>query len=117
MSLEDTSLCMLVNILKELLLNAEPHKCDSLLEQLACEHAIDAGAEPTLGLILHWIDESMRSRQSLFRLASLLIGTIAELNGSQAWRPKVGNFMDKVFSAISEAVTGDRDVCSLSICI
>lgn len=126
-SLEDTNICMLVNIFKELLLEAEPAKCDSLVKQTIAELAhkhdylqlIDTeseGSEPTLELLLHWIDESMESRR-LFRLVGLHINTIAELNASREWKPKVHNFIDKVFSLILESLNNPAATTARTKCV
>jgi len=125
--LDEAILCMIINTLKILLLEAEPQKVDLVVKSLIYDlkHKFDylrlidendmndddddemkLTKELTLELLFNLIDESIECNQ--IGLAALYVEIISNLNANVEWRPKVLNFIDKIFSLIKASVSVNK---------
>ena len=123
-SLDATILCMIINILKLMLLEAEPTQVDAIVKSIISElkhkydylRLIDENdfdeddelkftKELTLEMLFNWIDESIENSQ--IGLVTLYVNIISNLNSNPEWRPKVLNFIDKIFTLILASLNSD----------
>ena len=102
--LTETVICMLINILKNLLSDAEPEEADAVVRGLDSEFV---DGELTLELILRFIDEEIDKSQ--MGLVGLFIGLLSELNQKPKWKSKVNNFIAKIFETIINSFSTEND--------